>query len=82
MNTRLPDSKYAARGLLPRIGYSTPREARITARSEREEDAAPRIRRRAFPRFKTTLIVDVLLAAQHDDPEERDCQNGTNDSNH
>jgi hypothetical protein len=32
--------------------------------------------------LETRLLVDVLFAAQYDDPEKQDRQYGTNDSNH
>jgi hypothetical protein len=38
---------------------------------------APRL-----PSIPTILLVDVLFAAQYDDPEKQDRQYGTNDSNH
>jgi hypothetical protein len=47
-----------------------------------EEDALSKSRVSRPPPMKTLLLVDVLFAAQYDDPEKQDRQYGTNDSNH
>jgi hypothetical protein len=56
--------------------------SRELAGPEREEDAAQAITPRLPRIFLTILLVDVLFAAQYDDPEKQDRQYGTNDSNH
>ena len=78
MNTLLPNNSNAARGLLPRFG--APDSATYVWIGNERKTPVDAL---AAPSSDLTLLlVDVLFAAQYDNPEKQDRQYGTNDSNH